>query len=144
MMDACVSDSSRISCGQSLKDLLLELVEFLNMDLLDGPRMTEVHLEPDLLDSESDEGGITGYCLITTSHLSIHTWPLRKRFCLDVFSCKPFDGPGAADLIRDRLGVEADELNWIERRWPQSTTATTDRSSLPAGIDRGEAAVAGP
>lgn len=125
IIDAIVSDSARISRVESLREFLLELVDYLGMDLLDGPRMTEVDLDPKLLESDSDEGGITGYCLITTSHLSIHTWPLRRRFCMDVFSCKPFDGEGAAALIRERLGVEADEVTWMERRWPAPVEAVS-------------------
>lgn len=126
VLDATVRDDGPISSVDGLRRFLLELVERLGMDLLDGPRMTEVALDPSRLASSADEGGITGYCLITTSHISIHTWPLRRRFCLDIFSCRRFDGPAIAALIRDRLAVEADRTTWLERTWPEPAPAAAD------------------
>ena len=38
-----------------------------------------------------DEGGVTGICVLSTSHCSIHTWPLRPFFVMDVYSCRDFD-----------------------------------------------------
>jgi len=37
-----------------------------------------------------DEGGISVLALISTSHIALHGWPNRRRFMLDVVSCKPF------------------------------------------------------
>lgn len=118
MVDALVSDGARLRDPSVLRDFLLRLVDFLDMKLLEGPNITEVELDPKRLDSELDEGGVTGYCLITTSHISIHTWPLRRRFCLDIFSCKQFDRDAAVAEIERALGVSDVSVTWIERRWP--------------------------
>jgi len=123
MMDAVVEDSERISDVEGLKSFLTDLVGFLKMDVLEGPSMTEVELDTKRLDTDSDDGGITGYCLITTSHVSIHTWPLRERFCLDIFSCKEFDAEGAAEMIRERLGVTRDSTQQVVRTWPDAPRA---------------------
>ncbi len=38
-----------------------------------------------------DEGGITGCLILSTSHITIHTWPLRRHTQLSVYSCRDFD-----------------------------------------------------
>ena len=35
--------------------------------------------------------GVSGFVMIAESHISIHTYPNRKVFYMDVFSCKDFD-----------------------------------------------------
>ena len=37
------------------------------------------------------EEGISGFTLISTSHIAIHTWFADGRFTLDIYSCKNFD-----------------------------------------------------
>lgn len=133
MMDATVNDAKAISSVEGLKQLLVDLVDCLKMEILDGPRMTEVELDQARLDTDSDEGGITGYCLITTSHISIHTWPLRKRFCLDLFSCKEFDGEAAVKLIRERLHVDQAQVHQLNRTWPAETPSARGCTVHPAG-----------
>lgn len=118
MVDALVADGAVLRDTGALREFFLGLVSFLDMKLLDGPNFTDVELDPSRLESESDEGGVTGYCLITTSHISIHTWPLRSRFCLDIFSCKQFDPDLVVSEIRRALGVSDVSVTWIERRWP--------------------------
>ena len=120
ILDAIVRDPGWIGSADKIRSFLLGLVPRLDMELLDGPRITEVALDSSQLSSEMDDGGITGYALITTSHLSIHTWPLRQRFCLDVFSCRRFDPQVVLDFAREEFGVIAENVHWVERRWPNA------------------------
>jgi len=34
-------------------------------------------------------GGITGLCLLTESHLALHTFPEHGSLCLNLFCCRP-------------------------------------------------------
>ena len=95
-----------------------ELVVLLDMEILVEPNFAQVPLDPDKLAGDSDDGGVTGTVVITTSHGAIHTWPLRKRFALDVFSCKAFDESKALGFVCDRLRVVKECHDFFERPWP--------------------------
>jgi len=38
--------------------------------------------------TEKDQGGWTGFCVVSESHASIHTFPFRRFLAFDMFSCK--------------------------------------------------------
>jgi len=110
--------AERLDDAEFLERLFRDLVEVLDMEILGEPAFKKIPCDPSRLDTEHDEGGVTGTVIVTTSHLSIHTWPLRKRFCLDVFSCKQFDHLAVERLVRARLRVERRSSRWIPRTWP--------------------------
>jgi S-adenosylmethionine/arginine decarboxylase-like enzyme len=102
-----------------LEETFLELVKILDMEVLVPPVFKVVPLEPEKMDSKlGDDGGVTGTCIITTSHLSIHTWPLRNRFAFDAFSCKEFDRHAAEDFLFSRFNVKIRSTHWLVRAWP--------------------------
>jgi len=98
--------------------VLLDLVKILKMEVLVKPNLIEVATDPTKVETDDDDGGVTGTCIITTSHLSIHTWPLRRRFSFDVFSCRQFDEDAAAKLLRERFAVTKASTHSIKRNWP--------------------------
>jgi len=102
-----------------LERALLDLVKVLDMEVLVPPVFKVVPLNPDRVGHETDDdGGVTGTCIITTSHLSVHTWPLRHRFSLDAFSCKEFSRNLAEGFLSDRFFVKKKATHWIVRSWP--------------------------
>lgn len=101
-----------------LDTMFRDLVQLLGMEILVEPAFRSVPLDPAKLESGSDEGGVTGTAVITTSHLSIHTWPLRQRFSLDVYSCKQFSQEVVVDFLKERLHVVQRSTSWIIRTWP--------------------------
>lgn len=102
-----VVENSKVFSHESLTELFHKLVAALDMQIIQGPVFKDVELDSSKLTGDifQDEGGTTGYCLISTSHLSIHTWELRKFFAMDVFSCKDFDGAKALEIIENHLGI---------------------------------------
>ncbi len=133
IVDALVRDPGPISDIESLRLFLVDLTRILKTKVLDGPRLFEVPLDAAKLECDSDEGGITGVCVITTSHISLHTWPLRQRFTLDIFSCQRFARDRALALIRERLDVLHDNVTWLERTWPTAATPAASRVSATPG-----------
>jgi S-adenosylmethionine decarboxylase len=115
-IDAYVKDSVVFMEG-TLKVLFTELVNALGMTILFGPHFIEVPIDPEVLKKAQetgifhDEGGITGFCIINTSHVSIHTWPLQKFFSMDVFSCSDFNPEIAVKIIKKHLGVDKNRIN---------------------------------
>lgn len=111
--------TERLGNMQFLDGFLRELVNHLDMQILGGPHLYEVQPQAQLVGTDEDEGGITGTVIVTTSHVSIHTWPLRNRFALDVFSCKKFDKQEVVDLVSDRLEILPGRrgAHWIVRHW---------------------------
>lgn len=68
-----------------LNKWLEDLVEKIDMKILMGPIST-------YLDKEGNRG-MTGVCIIETSHIAIHVWDEESPglIQLDVYSCKDFD-----------------------------------------------------
>jgi S-adenosylmethionine/arginine decarboxylase-like enzyme len=91
----------------TVESMLRELVEQLGMRLLGAPHLYEVETEIAKLGVEpfEDEGGVTGICVLSTSHCSIHTWPLRPFFVMDVYSCRDFDPALVEAFLAKKLGA---------------------------------------
>lgn len=51
-------------------------------------------------DPLSDEGGVTGITVLSTSHAAIHTWPEVCGGRIDVDSCREFEGRLLHGLLR--------------------------------------------
>lgn len=96
------------------------LVDALDMQILSGPNFIEVPLDTSKLKSDTfqDDGGITGFMVISTSHVSIHCRPLRNFFSMDVFSCKNFDAPRAIGVIKEHLGLDRVNISNVDRTEP--------------------------
>jgi S-adenosylmethionine decarboxylase len=92
---------------KTVETMLVDLIDVLGMRILDKAHMYEVETEISKLGVEpfEDEGGVTGVCVLSTSHCSIHTWPLRPFFVMDVYSCREFDTMSVEKLLTERLGA---------------------------------------
>jgi len=110
--------TDRLADVEFLETFLRDLVIHLDMKILGGPYMNVVEPDSKLIETQEDEGGVTGCVVITTSHISLHTWPLRNRFSLDIYSCKQFDPDAAKDFITGRLSCTERSINWTQRLWP--------------------------
>ena len=133
-MDARVKDSSIFTCVL-LMDLFGKVVKALDMKPLDKVQVYEVPVDPVILERcrrtgvFEDEGGISTIQVISTSHLSLHAWPLQNFFSLDAFSCKDFNAELALSIIRESLGVTSESTLVIRRKKP-SEQATTFKNVL--------------
>src|SRR5580658_7094067 len=92
---------------KNVEEMLRELIALLGMRLLGAPHLYEVGTEIAKLGVEpfEDEGGVTGVCVLSTSHCSIHTWPLRSFFVMDVYSCRDFDPALVEQHLATSLGA---------------------------------------
>lgn len=97
-----------------------ELIGVLEMEPIGEPLIQKVPLSEDDLATDEDEGGVSFIQMLSTSHVSIHTWPLRSRFSMDVFSCNEFDEGACLSWIIKNLAVESYTSHSIGRRWAYS------------------------
>ena len=123
IMDAYVSDPS-VFTRDRIEHLFAQLVLALEMQALDKPQVYEVPVDPETLKRVletgkfEDEGGITAVQVISTSHLSLHAWPLQSFFSLDVFSCCDFNESLALSIVRETLGVVSENTTVVRRLKP--------------------------
>jgi S-adenosylmethionine decarboxylase len=116
IVDGYVHDADNLD-RKTVFTLFDSLVEQLGMKYLTAPTAHKVDLNPEnLSDEHQDDGGWSYWCAITTSHISAHTWPLRKAVMLDVFSCRPFNFKLALSIINERLGL-ADHNHYVVDRF---------------------------
>jgi S-adenosylmethionine/arginine decarboxylase-like enzyme len=131
VMDARVSDPS-VFTREKLTQMFENVVKALDMKPLDDVQVYEVPVDPDVLERVKltgqfeDEGGISTIQVISTSHLSLHAWPLQRYFALDAFSCKEYDAEKALSIVRKMLGVVSENTVVIKRRKPHE--ASQDRN----------------
>lgn len=79
LVDAFGCDPERLRCTALLEDLFRRVVDDLGLHPL-GP--TRWHAFP-------DPGGVTGFLLLSESHLSVHTFPERGFAAIDLYCCRP-------------------------------------------------------
>jgi S-adenosylmethionine decarboxylase len=93
--------------ANAVESMLRELIGLLGMRMLGEPHLYEVETEIAKLGVEpfEDEGGVTGVCVLSTSHCAIHTWPLRPYFVMDVYSCRDFEPSAVEQHLAERLGA---------------------------------------
>ena len=118
LIDGYVKDG-RILNPDSICSVFDRLVDALNMKYLQRPMAIRVPLEPNKLESDEDEGGWSVICQITTSHISLHGWPMRGAFMMDIFSCRDFDPEAARSIVHEMLDVTTSHIQIIERCDPK-------------------------
>ena len=60
-------------------------------------------------------GGVTGYILLSESHIAVHTYPEFGYAALDVFSCGKADPAAALDAFRSALSPGKERVTSAER-----------------------------
>jgi S-adenosylmethionine/arginine decarboxylase-like enzyme len=117
IVDGNVKDSALFE-QENLHSMFRELVVALKMELIYGPIFRQVALDASKLtgDKFQDEGGISAYAMISTSHIGIHCWPLRRTFMADIFSCRTFDHAAAMEILNQRLSPTDLTVRAIVRR----------------------------
>jgi len=118
LIDGYVRDGNILN-PDTLTSLFDRLVENLGMQYLQRPTAMRVTMDPDKLQTHEDEGGWSVICQITTSHISLHGWPMRGAFMMDIFSCLDFDADKARSVVKEALDVTHWNVQEIRRRDPE-------------------------
>jgi S-adenosylmethionine/arginine decarboxylase-like enzyme len=107
-----ISHPSKLSNEPLLKDLVEDIIRAIGMRPLADPLLVNVPLEIEKLGQEpfEDEGGISVLRLLSTSHIAMHTWPLRNEFHLDIYSCREFAPEVVYEILHACLELQKVKL----------------------------------
>ena len=114
VIDAWTQQAHIINDAKLVGDLLNELVELVGMQILRPAEIVAVPLDPSVTSGE-DDGGVTGTVILTTSHASVHTWPLRGHVSFDLFSCKDFSVKQVVDFLVEKLELTGGQIRSFQR-----------------------------
>jgi len=92
-----------------IKEFLIETTKEIEMTAIS---------EPLVLDHKADEkaeSGITGTIILAESNITVHTYPAKKWFCLDIFSCKEFDIDKTLEYLIKKLKINKYKKRFILR-----------------------------
>jgi S-adenosylmethionine decarboxylase len=97
-------------CSLSLLDN-----EFFLRDLLENAATACGAQVLQTISHQFDPQGVTAICLLSESHISIHTWPEKEEAAVDVFTCGDSNPKIACDIIIEQLYAETYKLDFVER-----------------------------
>ena len=113
MLDAYEADRESLADMKKVFKFLFELPDLIGMHRLGLPHVVNA----DETASGFDPGGITGVTLIAESHISIHTFPERGFFTMDLYSCSNFNEevPVIMEYAKKMFGFGKHELQIVKR-----------------------------
>jgi spermidine synthase len=84
-----------------------------------------------------DPEGITGYLLLSSSHISIHTWPENQYLACDVFTCATEkETEKAVQYLKDHITHERVETKKIQRGFKVTRTSGKVQDAAQCTLDR--------
>ena len=116
-IDGYRGHKSKLNDERLVLQCLRELPGKLGMTILEEPH---VYFAPG--NDSKDPGGWTGFVIISESHISIHTFPLRGFVSIDVYTCKNgMDTEFILKYFKKQFSLKDIEKNFIKRgiRYPK-------------------------
>lgn len=111
MIDGYGGDSDKLNDGKLVYRCLNELPGLIGMRKLDNPVVYEAPPS-----GPKDSGGFTGFVVITASHISCHTFPLRRFVSIDIYSCSDeIDREMVESYFKNAFSLHDLEVNYLKR-----------------------------
>ena len=85
------------------------------IDLLENSAVASGATVVQTISKKFDPQGVTVICLLSESHISIHTWPEEGKAAVDVYTCGDCNPKIGCDIIVHQLCATEHELTYIER-----------------------------
>lgn len=94
--------------------VLLDNEHFL-IDLLENAASASGATVCQTIHKKFEPQGVTVICLLSESHISIHTWPEEGKAAVDVYTCGDANPKIGCDIIIQQLESQSHTLSYIER-----------------------------
>jgi S-adenosylmethionine/arginine decarboxylase-like enzyme len=96
---------------KTLYNVFIRLVKLIRMVILINPKIAYV--------SDKGNEGLTGICLIKTSHISCHIWEKHSPpvVHLDVYSCKKFNYKLVLTFLKHNLKAYNIKYKFLDRNF---------------------------
>ncbi len=109
MLDLNECNIEKLNDYKFIFELLFNIPEMIGMT-----KITQPYVFPYSGLVPEDEG-ITGFVVVAESHISIHTFPIKKYVFIDIFSCKPFDFTDIEKYIIEAFESKIYDTHFTER-----------------------------
>jgi len=113
VIDARGCDAAKLTDQAALAQLFGDIVADLGLHVVGTPVW---HVFP-------TTAGITGLCLLSESHLTVHTFPEYRSLCLNVFCCRPRAAWDVEAHLRRHVGASDVDVTRIERTYAELPAA---------------------
>jgi S-adenosylmethionine decarboxylase len=107
VIDARGCDATKLTDHAALAELFDGIVADLSLTVVGAPTW---HVFP-------GTGGMTGLCLLSESHLAIHTFPEHGSICLNVFCCRPRGEWDIEGRLRRHVAATDVEVTRVQRNY---------------------------
>ena len=117
VLDAYECNFEQANSIMVINDMLVSLADGLKMNPIMPP-----YILPYYYCDDHDDGGISAFLLCENgSHITVHTFPYRYCFFLDVLSDQFFPEEDAKELIRRQIFAETMQSMVVDRRYNTMT-----------------------
>ncbi|MDP3093728.1 MAG: S-adenosylmethionine decarboxylase [bacterium] len=127
IFDAWGISSKKLSNKKLVNSLLKDVSKVCKMRIIGGPLVVQ---------GVDDNPGISGFCIIDFSHISIHTFSNPREVCVDIFSCKPFNPEEVKTYLLKELKVSQKNLFFFQVNYPSRPKISSARISFASSRSR--------
>ncbi len=109
MLDLYGCDSALLADEAHLRRVLEEYPALIGMEKVSPVELRYIRT------SNPMDDGYSGFVIIATSHVSLHTWPPYRMINIDIFSCSEFDEAEVIAFARAMFGPADVEVQSVLR-----------------------------
>lgn len=85
------------------------------MDLLENAAIASGATVIQTIFKKFNPQGVTVICLLSESHISIHTWPEEGKAAVDIYTCGNCNPKIGCDIVIQQFSAQSHTLKCIER-----------------------------
>lgn len=127
IFDAWGLSPKNLNNKKLVDSLLKDVSKICKMRIIGGPLVVQgMEYNP----------GISGFCIIDFSHISIHTFVGANEVCVDIFSCKPFNPEEVKKYLLKKLKVKEKNLFFFQVNYPSRPRISSAKISFASAKAR--------